>query len=149
MMQDPPVGLNPLFDPSQNLDFDVGPRYAVVKSTIGSGAYGLVCKAFDTETKQMVAIKKIVNLFSSGIMETKRVLREISILRQLSHPNVISIKNILLPKTYPYRFDNCMTIYFLFWIDCHIHFFVIISSKFSSKYESDIWSLIFFENHKN
>lgn len=44
-------------------------------------------------------------------METKRVLREISILRQLSHPNVIRILNILLPKTYPYRFDDIFIVF--------------------------------------
>jgi serine/threonine protein kinase len=45
--------------------------------------------AIDITTGVHVAIKKIPKAFTHSIEDTKRILREIKILRQLSHPNVV------------------------------------------------------------
>lgn len=76
-------------------------RYKIVR-IIGAGAYGTVCEGVDLSNNQPVAIKRITNLFIYPV-ETKRVLREISILRQLDHPNIIKLIEVLIegdPETF-------------------------------------------------
>lgn len=54
---------------------------------IGRGAYGIVCSILNTDTNEMVAVKKIANAFDN-YMDAKRTLREIKLLRHLDHENV-------------------------------------------------------------
>ena len=76
--------------------WDIGPEYELVRQ-IGSGAYGTVCEAIVVATGETVAIKRIDHIFdSTGLC--KRILREISILRQLNHPNVSKLRGIIMPK---------------------------------------------------
>lgn len=63
---------------------------------IGCGAYGLVISATDELTKQRVAIKKISNVFED-LIDGKRILREVRLLRHFNHPNIISLHDILIP----------------------------------------------------
>jgi mitogen-activated protein kinase 1/3 len=67
---------------------------------VGSGAYGIVIGATDAQapdqSKNKVAIKKIERCFEHRFY-AKRTLRELKILRNLKHENVI---NFL--KTYYY-----------------------------------------------
>ena len=56
--------------------------YSLVK-IIGQGAYGTVCKAIRRDNKQTYAIKMIKFKIDDGYA-FKQVLREISILRQLT-----------------------------------------------------------------
>lgn len=51
-----------------------------------------------------MAIKKLNGIFDDEI-DCKRILREICILRELHHPNLISIVEILEPKD-PATFDT-------------------------------------------
>lgn len=82
-------------DPVANFDCD--PRYEVQK-VLGQGSYGVVCSAFDSKTGEMVAIKKMSNVFSHPL-ETKRTLRELRLLRHfIEHENVLTISNVILPK---------------------------------------------------
>ncbi|KAA8516085.1 hypothetical protein F0562_019264 [Nyssa sinensis] len=60
------------------------------------GAYGIVCAAVNSETREGVAIKKIGNAFDNRI-DAKRTLREIKLLRHMDHVNVIAIKDIIRP----------------------------------------------------
>jgi mitogen-activated protein kinase 1/3 len=57
---------------------------------IGFGAYGSVFAAIRRLTGNTVAIKRVSTLKSDTI-STKRLLREIMILKSLSHPNVVKI----------------------------------------------------------
>lgn len=66
--------------------FTVDERYEV-KKAIGVGAYGLVIAAMDTSTGKEVALKKISGVFDD-LVDAKRVLREIRLMRRLDHPNV-------------------------------------------------------------
>lgn len=69
-------------------------NYALVGQPIGSGAYGSVYKGINKQTNEIVALKrtKIENQ-SDGIPST--TLREISILSELSHPNIVALKDVI------------------------------------------------------
>ena len=61
---------------------------------VGKGTYGKVFKAIDLKTHEKVAMKYIkVDHESEGFPIT--CLREIRILRQLDHPNIIKLKDIV------------------------------------------------------
>ena len=78
-------------------------RYSDLK-LIGSGAYSVVARARDTQTDEIVAIKRIAEVFYDA-QEAKKVLREIRLLRDFAHPNVISLK-ALIPPTSMETFDD-------------------------------------------
>ncbi|KUF99623.1 Inward rectifier potassium channel 4 [Phytophthora nicotianae] len=69
-----------------NTNFDVPKRYQMIKA-VGQGAYGCVIAASDTETGQALAIKNIPNAFND-LIDAKRILREIRLMRHLNHPNL-------------------------------------------------------------
>ena len=82
--------------PVNKVDWDVGPDYQITRQ-IGSGSYGMVCEAKHLPTGERVAIKQMTGIFDD-IVDCKRLLREISILRYLNHPNVVKLKEIIQPK---------------------------------------------------
>jgi protein kinase len=67
-------------------------KYKVVK-TIGDGTYGSVAKAYDKETGEVVAIKKMKKKFYRW--ESCVGLREIKSLMRLSHPNIVELKDVI------------------------------------------------------
>ncbi|CAK0815718.1 unnamed protein product, partial [Prorocentrum cordatum] len=72
--------------------------FAVVcSSVVGSGSYGSVCEAKDKRNNRQVAIKRIGHLFDD-LIDCKRILREIAIMRQLCHENVVQIYDIVEPR---------------------------------------------------
>ena len=55
---------------------------------LGEGTYGVVYKAKNTQTGEIVAIKKIrLEKEDDGVPST--AIREISLLKNLKHPNVV------------------------------------------------------------
>jgi serine/threonine protein kinase len=66
--------------------FCISTRYQLL-AVVGFGAYGTVVSAIDKETKQRVAVKKVACLFDD-LVDAKRILREIRLMRFLQHPNV-------------------------------------------------------------
>lgn len=55
---------------------------------IGEGTYGIVYKAKDRITNQIIALKRIrLEAEDEGIPST--AIREISLLRELRHPNIV------------------------------------------------------------
>ena len=76
-------------------------RYNIIDA-VGSGAYGTVVAAEDNQCKDeesnIVAIKKIERAFEHPLF-AKRTLRELKILRLLSHENVIDLVTIQKPKS--------------------------------------------------
>ncbi|CAG9331755.1 unnamed protein product [Blepharisma stoltei] len=82
--------------PKQAVDWDVGPNYQIIKQ-IGSGSYGMVCEGRHVPTGEKVAIKQMTKIFDD-LIDCKRLLREVAILKYLNHPNVVKLREILLPK---------------------------------------------------
>ncbi|KAK4365415.1 hypothetical protein RND71_016773 [Anisodus tanguticus] len=76
--------------------FEVSTKYVPRIRPIGRGAYGLVCAAVNSETREEVAIKKIGNAFDNRI-DAKRTLGEIKLLRHMDHENIIAIKDLIRP----------------------------------------------------
>ena len=72
--------------------FVLDARYQPIKA-VGKGAYGVVCSAQDRVTGKKVAIKKITNAFEN-IIDAKRTLRELVLLRCLKHDNVIGVERV-------------------------------------------------------
>ncbi|XP_014284991.1 cyclin-dependent kinase 3 [Halyomorpha halys] len=64
---------------------------------IGEGTYGIVYKAKHKETGQIVALKRIkLDAESEGIPST--TLREIGLLRELKHPNIVALLDIVFSE---------------------------------------------------
>lgn len=93
-----------------------GSRYQV-HEVIGSGSYGVVCAALDTQTGDKVAIKMIPNVFAN-VADATRILREIKLLRLLKHPDVVDLKHILLPSD-PRHFKDIYLVFELLETDLH------------------------------
>lgn len=73
-------------------------RNYICKEVVGEGSYGLVYKAVDNRTKNIVAMKQIpITNKDEGIPCT--AMREISILRNCCHPNIISISDVIYSDT--------------------------------------------------
>jgi len=72
---------------------------------LGEGAYGVVYKAQNIITKDIVALKKIrLNSEEEGVPST--ALREISLLKELKHPNIVRLQDVLWqPKKLTLVFD--------------------------------------------
>ena len=61
---------------------------------VGEGTYGVVYKCQNKETKKLVALKKIrLENEDEGIPST--AIREISILKQLHHPNIVNLLDLI------------------------------------------------------
>lgn len=78
-----------------NSIWEVPKRYESLQ-ILGSGAYGLVCSAFDVVRNREVAIKKISNPFQTAI-HAKRTYREIKLLMHMNHDNVIGLWDVFTP----------------------------------------------------
>ncbi|CAN0366869.1 unnamed protein product, partial [Discosporangium mesarthrocarpum] len=66
--------------------------------TIGSGGYGVVVSAVDKKNDSKVAVKKVVSAFDDMLV-AKRMIREIRLLRQFNHENIIRIVDMLPPPS--------------------------------------------------
>lgn len=70
-------------------------RY-VAKELIGFGSFGSVVEAIDTKLNRSVAIKKIQNI--NDHIDLKRVIREIVILKNVKHENIIGLLVVFFLK---------------------------------------------------
>jgi serine/threonine protein kinase len=75
--------------------WQVGPRYSL-RAVLGRGSYGQVAAAVDRFTNQPVAVKRIQSVFAN-VTDTRRLLREMHLLRHLRHPNIIALRDIVYP----------------------------------------------------
>eukprot|EP00828_Plagiopyla_frontata_P030756 TRINITY_DN4036_c0_g1_i1.p2 TRINITY_DN4036_c0_g1~~TRINITY_DN4036_c0_g1_i1.p2 ORF type:complete len:270 (-),score=41.29 TRINITY_DN4036_c0_g1_i1:587-1396(-) len=77
--------------------WEVGDRYEIVKQ-VGSGSYGYVVQAKDKKNNnEKVAIKKFCGVFDD-LIDGKRILREIVLLRMLKHPNLVNLIEMIQLK---------------------------------------------------
>jgi mitogen-activated protein kinase 1/3 len=89
--------------PKSFQDWEVGDKYEIIKQ-VGSGSYGYVVEAIQKGSGKKVAIKRLNKIFDD-VVDCKRILREVTLLRKLSHPNLVNIIEILEP-TDPKTFDT-------------------------------------------
>eukprot|EP00442_Polarella_glacialis_P019908 CAMPEP_0115069042 /NCGR_PEP_ID=MMETSP0227-20121206/12337_1 /TAXON_ID=89957 /ORGANISM="Polarella glacialis, Strain CCMP 1383" /LENGTH=463 /DNA_ID=CAMNT_0002455399 /DNA_START=134 /DNA_END=1525 /DNA_ORIENTATION=+ len=71
-------------------------RYEL-RACIGRGSYGTVREALDQEMGRMVAIKRLHSVFSDPV-NSKRILRELAILKRLEHSHVVRLFDIIAPQ---------------------------------------------------
>lgn len=76
--------------------FTVDRRFSMIR-LVGSGAYGVVISASDTEREKNVAIKMVPKAFSDEI-DAKRILREIKLLKHFQHDNIVSLIDMMPPN---------------------------------------------------
>ena len=69
-------------------------------------------------TKNTVAIKRIEDVFISKT-DALRILREISILRRLSHPNIVRLENVVKPPPIPVKIKSLFVIFEYGGMDLH------------------------------
>lgn len=64
----------------------------------------MVCAVHDYEDNSNVAIKKCKKIYQSRTL-AKRTLREMRLLRQFNHENIVKLKSIVLPTDLRYYTD--------------------------------------------
>jgi len=77
-------------------EFILPTRYHI-KELIGFGSFGAVVDAYDYVHKRVVAIKKIQNI--KDHIDLKRVIREIVILKNLKHDNIINLYDVIFIRS--------------------------------------------------
>lgn len=68
-----------------------------LETFLDAGSCGSVYRGRDHETDETVAIKRITDALSNA-QDAVRVLREITILRLVRHPNIVVLKHVMLPR---------------------------------------------------
>ena len=63
---------------------------------IGHGSFGTVYLVIDVRNGEKLAAKMLSGIFDD-VTDAKRLMREISILKSADHPNIVSIKDIIIP----------------------------------------------------
>ncbi|XP_069032025.1 mitogen-activated protein kinase 15 [Embiotoca jacksoni] len=86
-----------------------------IKKRLGKGAYGIVWKAVDRQTGEIVAVKKIFDAFRNRT-DAQRTFREIMFLQEFGdHLNIIKLLNVV-------RAQNDKDIYLIFeYMDTDLH----------------------------
>lgn len=76
--------------------FELPLKYETIK-LIGKGTYGSVISARNKETGDQIAIKKLSHV--EDLIDAKRVLREIIIMKNLAHENILGLLDVVyVPK---------------------------------------------------
>ena len=76
----------------------------------------MVVSALDTQTGKRIAIKKCANLFVDP-MDARKIAREIRIMSQLDHPNIVKCMDVLPPRSVD--FDDVYMVGELMDVDLH------------------------------
>ncbi|XP_034455125.1 mitogen-activated protein kinase 15 isoform X1 [Hippoglossus hippoglossus] len=86
-----------------------------IKKRLGKGAYGIVWKAVDRQSGEIVAVKKIFDAFRNRT-DAQRTFREIMFLQEFGdHPNIVKLLNVI-------RAQNDKDIYLIFeYMDSDLH----------------------------
>eukprot|EP00051_Salpingoeca_urceolata_P013693 m.172881 g.172881 ORF g.172881 m.172881 type:complete len:126 (-) comp17865_c0_seq7:967-1344(-) len=89
-------------------------RYQKI-AKLGEGTFGVVYKSLDKETSEIVALKRIkLDCEEEGIPCT--ALREISLLKELKHPNIVRLLDVLhSEKKLTLVFEYCDQVRTFYW----------------------------------
>ena len=91
---------------SDDIDRHISRKYEVVQK-LGKGAYGIVWRAQDKKTKEIVALKKIFDAFQNST-DAQRTFREVMFLQEMKgHEHIVSLLNV-------HKADNDRDIYLVF-----------------------------------
>ena len=100
---------------SDEIENHILERYNIIQK-LGKGAYGIVWKAQDKQTKKIIALKKVYDAFQNST-DAQRTYREVMYLQHLNgHENIIRLLSII-------RADNNKDLYLVFDLmetDLHI-----------------------------
>ncbi|GAB1599419.1 extracellular signal-regulated kinase 2-like [Argonauta hians] len=99
---------------TSDLEAHITKKYDI-KKRLGKGAYGIVWKAIDRKTGNIVAVKKIFDAFRNET-DAQRTFREIMFLENFSdHPNIIKLHKVI-------KAENDHDIYLVFeFMDTDLH----------------------------
>ena len=79
----------------------------IINKIIGKGAYGVVFKATDKKTKELIALKKLYDAFRNET-DSQRTFREVMLLQELNgHENIVRLLNVI-------KAENNMDLYLVF-----------------------------------
>ena len=87
-------------------------KYEVL-GVVGEGAYGVVLKCRNKNNSELVAIKKFKESEDDEIVR-KTTLREVKMLRQLRHENIVSLKEAFRRKGQLYLVGFCLGLVLVF-----------------------------------
>uniref|UniRef100_A0A914P611 mitogen-activated protein kinase n=1 Tax=Panagrolaimus davidi TaxID=227884 RepID=A0A914P611_9BILA len=90
---------------SDNTEQVYYPSRYVIDGMVGSGKNGIVMKAWDTQTGQYVAIKKLKQPFENPSF-ARRTFRELRFLKSINHKNVIKLLDAYTPQNNFYEFRD-------------------------------------------
>lgn len=79
-----------------NLSKEIDPqllRNVHIQRLVGTGAYGHVWLVRDRHTGKQLALKKVCEAFRN-VTDAKRTYREVSILQQCDHPNIVKLVRV-------------------------------------------------------
>ncbi|RHY30360.1 hypothetical protein DYB32_004380 [Aphanomyces invadans] len=96
--------------------FRVYSRYQLIRA-IGHGAYGVVIAASDQVTGNAVAIKNIPKTFDD-LVDAKRIVREIRLMRHLVHPHIVHVLDVMRPPSLA-KFEDTYIVTDLMETDLH------------------------------
>jgi len=96
--------------------FCVDDKFEFIKQ-IGHGAYGVVCSAYDHVNHCKVAIKKVPKAFED-LIDAKRIVREIRLLKFFDHENIIKVLDVAKPPN-PTGYEDIYIITELMETDMH------------------------------
>eukprot|EP00929_Paragymnodinium_shiwhaense_P003862 TRINITY_DN104560_c0_g1_i1.p1 TRINITY_DN104560_c0_g1~~TRINITY_DN104560_c0_g1_i1.p1 ORF type:complete len:510 (+),score=120.24 TRINITY_DN104560_c0_g1_i1:84-1613(+) len=79
---------------TEEIDRHVLRKFEIIQK-LGRGAYGIVWKAIDKKTQEVVALKKCFDAFQNST-DAQRTFREIMFLQELNgHENIVRLTNVL------------------------------------------------------
>jgi len=86
---------------------------------IGEGTYGVVFKGKNKKTGEIVAMKKIrLESEDEGVPST--AIREISLLKELQHPNIVNLSDVLMQEAKLYLIFEFLTMDLKKYMDTNI-----------------------------
>nr|XP_018904014.1 PREDICTED: cyclin-dependent kinase 1-like [Bemisia tabaci] len=112
---------------------------------IGEGTYGVVYKGRCKKTDQIVAIKKIrMEGNDEGIPST--ALREVTLLKELDHPNIVSLYEVLMEENRMYLVFEFLTMNLKKFLDCQLPNSKIDTSNTVGKLDAMLMKSYLYQN---
>merc|ERR1719251_159778 len=110
---------------------------------IGEGTYGVVFKGRNKKTGEIVAMKKIrLESEEEGVPST--AIREISLLKELQHPNIVLLQDVLMQEARLYLFFEFLTMDLKKYLDTSIDKNEMMSAELVKSYCYQLLQAILF-----